>query len=350
MIQCPKCGAMNPDGFRNCKECYYPFGLENAVGGAPPAGGTPPVQGNIQNGPPPSGMPPPQPYAPGDVHAHQAYAPGDVHGHQAYPPGGAPPGIDPVSGKPMQVLAVRPIRKVHPGIWVALGVLAVLIIFAIAWFLTHRGGGGDPYLQKVFNNMENVQGWEADVRVDSSGFGSGELTFYLGDSWEGSLTFQSPDRFSMVAHALGSEGSYGLRIIDGNLYEWDYYTGVWKNMGPATEEQMGTNPVWLPAFNSNISLTEEAGLQEIDGHVCKVFSFDKEETITEESMFGDYEFTTHYVGSFYVDSTTDLLVSIDFIAEISDYGRTHYRYNFHSHGSQTSVEVPPGAVAPISGG
>ena len=344
MIQCPKCGAMNPDGFRNCKECYYPFGLENALNG------TPPPQGNAPSGPPPGGMPPPQGYAPGDVHPPQGYAPGDVHPPQGYPPGGAPPGIDPVSGKPMQVLSVRPIRKVHPGIWVALAVFLVLVVFAIAWFVAHGSGGTDPYLEKVFGNMEGISGWEADVRVDSSGYGGQELTFYLGESWQGKMVFKSPDRFSLVANSVGSEGSYGLRIIEGTLYEWDYYSGVWKNMGPATEEQMSANPIWDTAFTSNMSLTEEEGLQEVDGYMCKILSFDKEITVSEDSMFGDFDMTTHYVGSFYVDNSTDLLISIDFIVEIPDFGRTHYRYDFSSHGAQTSVEVPPGAVTPVGGG
>jgi hypothetical protein len=346
MIQCPKCGEVNPDGFRNCRQCYYPFGLENALGGEPPPqgsvpAGTPPPQGYAPGSPPP-----PQGYAPGDVYAGRGQAPGDVHPVQGYPPGGAPPGIDPVSGKPMQVLAVRPIRKVHPGIWIGLAAFIVLIVFAIAWFVTHNSSGADPYLEEVFANMEGISGWEADVRVDVSGYGS-EISFYLGESWQGKLVFQTPDRFSLVANSVGSNGSYAMRIIEGNFYEWESYSGVWKNMGPADEYQMSANPLWDPAFTSSISLNEEKELQEVDGHMCRVLSFDKEETVTEDSMFGDYEMKTNYVGSIYVDRSTDLLISMDYIMEIEDFGRSHIRYDFHSHGSQTAVEVPPGAMAPV---
>ncbi len=348
MIQCPKCGEMNPDGFRNCRQCYHPFGLEGALGGTPPPqgyapGGTPPPQGSS-----PPGTPPPQGYAPGDVYAGREQVPGDVQPAQGYPPGGPPPGIDPVTGKPMQVLAVRPIRKVHPGIWIALAALVVLVIFAIAWFVTHSSSGTDPYLEEVLANMEGISGWEADVRVDSNGYIS-ELSFYLGESWQGKLVFQAPDRFSLAANSLGSNGSYGIRIIEGTLYEWDGYSGVWKNMGPATEEWMAANPLWDPAFASDISLSEDEELQEIDGHICRVLSFDKEKTVSEESMFGDYETTTHYMGSIYVDNSTDLVVAMDFITEMSELGRSHYRYDFHSHGSQTSVEIPPGAITPVGG-
>jgi hypothetical protein len=250
----------------------------------------------------------------------------------------------------MKVLAVRPIRKVHPGVWVALAALGVLVIFVIAWFVTHGSGSADPYLEEVFTNMEGISGWEADVRADSSGFVSRPLSFYLGESWEGKMVFQTPDRFSLVANSVGIQGSYGLRVIEGTLYEWDGYSGVWKNMGCATEEWLAANPLWDPAFARDISLTEEEGLQDIDGHMCKVLSFDKEITVSQESFMGDYEITRHYVGSFYVEQTTDLIVAIDFTEEEEGMGRTHYRYDFHSHGSQTSVEVPPGAVTPLGGG
>ena len=145
MIQCPKCGEMNPDGSRNCRQCYHPFGLEQALGGTPPPQGTVP-SGSPSPGYAAGGMPPAQGYAPGDVHAGRGQPPGGVHQTQGRPPGGAPPGIDPVSGKPMQVLAVRPIRKVHPGVWIGLAVLLVAVIFAIAWFLTHNSSA-DPYLE-----------------------------------------------------------------------------------------------------------------------------------------------------------------------------------------------------------
>jgi len=312
MIQCPKCGAMNPDGFRNCKECYHPFGLELALREVGPPLGPPPT---------------PQ-----------------------YAPGGPPMHSEPVAGKSMQVLSVRPVRKAHTAVWIALAVLIVVTVFAVAWFLTHRSGGSGSYLQGVFDNMDGLAGWEADVRVDSSDYPADMLSLYLGNSWKGALVFQAPDRFSIVADSLQTRDSYGLRIIEGTLYEWDSYSRAWRNMGPATEEQQVANPIWDPAFTDELSLSEEDEMQDVDGRMCKVLSFDRDVTFTEESMLGEYEMVYHYQGSIYVDNATDLLVSIDYIVEIPGMGRSHYRYDFHSLGTQTSVEVPPGVLAPASGG
>ncbi|RJP34747.1 MAG: zinc ribbon domain-containing protein [Actinobacteria bacterium] len=312
MIQCPKCGAMNPEGFRNCKECYHPFGMEGVLNGT---------------GPPVQPPPPPQ-----------------------YTPGGRPPMIgDPISGKPAQVLAVRPIRKVPAAVWIMLAVLLVAVIFSLAWFLTHSSGSSS-YLEGVFDNMERLTGWEADIRVDSSDYPVDVLSFYLGNSWEGALEFQGPDRFSLTANSLQSRESYGLRIIEGTLYELDSYSGVWRNLGPASEEQLGANPIWDTTFTGKLPISEGEGLQEVNGHMCKVLSFDKDVKMVEESMLGDYEIVYHYQGELYVDNSTDLLVAIDYIIEIPDMGRSHYRFDFHSLGSQTSIDVPPGALAPASGG
>jgi ribosomal protein L40E len=142
MIQCPKCGAMNPDGFRNCKECYHPFGLERALNEMGTPAQPPPPRQNIA---------------------------------------GIPSVIkDPVSGKPAQVLAVRPICKIPTAFWVVLAVLFVTVIFAVAWFLTHTGSGSGSYLEGVFENMERLNGWEADIRVDSSEYPVDAISFYLG--------------------------------------------------------------------------------------------------------------------------------------------------------------------------
>ncbi|MBN2025602.1 MAG: hypothetical protein JW854_02400 [Actinobacteria bacterium] len=312
MIQCPKCGAMNPDDLRNCKECYHPFGLERALGEMRPATQPPPPGHNIA---------------------------------------GVPPVVkDPVSGRPAQVLAVRPIRKVPVAVWAMLAVLLVAVIFAVAWFITHSSSGSGSYLKSVFSNMEGLAGWEADIRVDSSEYPVDAFYFYLGNSWKGTLVFQTPDRFALSASSLQSSDSYGMRIIEGTIYEWDSYSGVWRNMGPASEYQMGTNPIWDTAFIEELPVSEEEELREVEGIMCKVLAFDDTVKISEESLFSDYEITYHYQGEIFVDSVTDLLVAIDYIIEVPDLGRSHYRYVFHSLGSQTSVEVPPGACAPSLGG
>lgn len=312
MIQCPKCGAMNPDGFRNCKECYYPFGLENA----------------FNHMVPPEQPPPPQ--------------------HLA---AGMPPMMkDPVSGRPAQVLAVRPIRKVPVAVWVLLAVLLVAAIFAIAWLMTHTGSGSGSYLASVFENMEGLSGWEADVRVDSSEYAVDAFYFYLGNSWKGELVFQAPNRFSLSANSLQSTDSYVMRVIEGTIYEWDSYSGAWRNLGPASADQMGMNPIWDTAFIKELSVDEEDQLRDIEGRMCKVLSFDENVKISEDAMFGGYEIVYHYMGEIFVDNSTDLLVAIDYIIEVPDIGRSHYRYDFHSLGSQTSVDVPPGAITPAGGG
>jgi len=303
---------MNPDGFRNCKECYHPFGLEQALS-------------EIHQSAPP---PPP--------------------GHSV---AGMPPVMkDPVSGRPAQVIAVRPIRKVPVAVWVMLAVLLVAVIFLVAWFITHNSSGSASYLESVFDNMEGLPGWEANVRVDSSEYPVDVFYFYLGNSWKGTLVFQAPDRFALSANSLQSTDSYGMRVIEGTIYEWDSYSGAWRNLGPASSDQMGMNPIWDTAFIEELPVSEGEELREVEGHVCKVLSFDDNVKFSEDSLFADYEIAYHYQGEIFVDSVTDLLVAIDYIIEVPDLGRSHYRYDFHSLGSQTSVEVPPGAIAPVGGG
>ncbi len=313
MIQCPKCGAMNPDGFRNCRECYHPFGMEKVLGDTGP----------------PLAPPPPRQNAPGVQAA--------VH--------------DPLSGRPAQVLAIRPIRKIPLALWIALAVLLVVVIFAAAWLITRGSGSGSgSYLEGVFENMEGLAGWEADIRVDSSEYPVDALYFYLGNSWSGTLVFQGPDRFSLSAKSLQGGDSYGLRVIEGTIYEWDSYSRSWRNLGTACAEYMDMNPVWDTTFIEELSVSEGEVLREVDGKMCKVLSFDENLEAGEDSMFGGYEIVYHYQGEMFVDNATDLLVAVDYVIEIPNLGRSHYRYDFHSLGSQTSVEVPPGAIAPVGGG
>jgi len=230
-----------------------------------------------------------------------------------------------------------------------LAVLLVAAIFAIAFFLTRTSSGSGSYLESVFNNMEGLAGWEADIRVDSSEYPVDAFCFYLGNSWKGTLVFQAPDRFALSANSLQSTGSYGMRVIEGTIYEWDSYSGAWWNLGPASADQIGMNPIWDTAFIEELPVTEGEELREVEGYMCKVLSFDDNVKISEES-FGGYEIVYHYQGEIFVDNSTDLLVAIDYIIEVPDLGRSHYRYDFHSLGSQTSVEVPPGAIAPVGGG
>jgi len=311
MIQCPKCGAMNPDGFRNCRECYHPFGLEKALREMEQPSQPPPLRQQT--------------------------------------PGVQPLLKDPVSGKTAQVLAVRPLRKIPAALWIALAVLLVVVIFSVAWFLTRSSGSGS-YLEGVFDNMEALQGWEADVRVDSSEFPIDMISFYLGNSWSGTLVFQGPDRFSLAANSLQSGDSYGMRVIADTIYEWDSYSKVWRNLGPADDYLMGMNPIWDTESLEKIPMSEEELLQDVGGYMCKVLSFDDDVSMTEESVMGDYEVVYHYEGKIYVDSATNLLVAIDYITEIPELGRSHYRYDFHSLGAATSVEVPPGAIEPLCDG
>jgi hypothetical protein len=243
-------------------------------------------------------------------------------------------------------LRVRPLerrRKVHPAVWVGIGISLVVIIFAVAWFVTTSSKKSNPYLREVFENMEALKGWESDVRVDTSGFGMDSMSYSLFGSWEGQMVYQAPDRFSLSARSLDGQYSYEIRVISDTIYENDSYTNYWTNLGPATEEHKQTNPIWDYTLVDELSPQEEEGLEEINGHMCKVYAFDEDITVEEEGAFDEtYEMVYRVAGKFYVDDSRDLLVSLDYIVDFEDFGRSHYRYDFYSFDEYTSVEVPPG--------
>lgn len=312
MMKCPQCGASNPDESRNCRECYHPFGLERALRETMPSGD----------------MPPPQPHVP------------------RVPMGPA----GPYPERPMQALPVKPLRKTPLGAWIALAVLIIGTVFAAAWYFSRSSGGSYHYLKTVFNNMESLRGWKADARVDSSGFTLSQLSFELGDTWQGELVYEAPGRFSLSARSSGENQPYALRIIDDRFYELESLTGHWKDLGSASHEQKSMNPLWDDTLLKELSLKEEEGLEEVDYHTCKVFSFDQEVTVKEESLFTEDEETTYrYAGKFYIETGSDLLISMDYVVELSGMGRSHYVYDFNSLGDPTTVDLPPN-IESSSGG
>ena len=90
-MNCPKCSAMVPEGYKFCVNCGAPMGSTQPV----------PPQGAQAAAPTPPGYPPPQGYPQGDP--SQAYPPSYPQGYpppqgypqgdpsQAYPPGYPPP-------------------------------------------------------------------------------------------------------------------------------------------------------------------------------------------------------------------------------------------------------------------
>ena len=348
MINCPKCGAMNPEGARNCRECYHPFGLERAIqetGQAPPPpppqgypGGPEPEQGGPQ-GPPQQQYVQQPPYGPG-----APQGPPQQQYFQQPPPGpGGPQGPLPPDA---QVLRVRPLesrRKVHPAVWVGIGIPVVVIIFAIAWFITGATKGSNSYLREVFENMESLQGWEASGRADVSDFADDPISLTLYDSWEGELVYQAPDSFSISAHTLDGQGSYSMRVIGDTLYEYDGYSNRWSDLGPISEDYRMVNPLWDNTLIDELTIEEEQGLEDVEGIMCKAYSFDEEVVIAEETFMGQtFEIAYHFKGKFLIDQGRDLLVSLDYTVMLEDYGRAHYQYDFFAFDEPTLVEVPPG--------
>lgn len=330
MQKCPKCGTLNPEGARNCRECYHPFGLERVLqetGQAPAA----PLPQGYAGGPP---------HGPGEF--HQGPLPQQYP--QQPPPGpGGPQGALPPDAR---VLSIRPLeskRKVHPAVWVGIAVAVVVIVFVAAWFITNTSSGPNPYIREVFDNMGGLRGWEADVRVDSSDFGMNPLSYSLYGSWEGKLVYQPPDRFSLSARSLDGQYAFEMRVINDTLYEKDSYSSHWSNLGPAAEEDKSVNPLWDSTLVDELSPQEEEGLEEIDGRMCKAYSFDEDITVAEETAFGQtMEITYHLAGTFYIDSGRDLLVSLDYIVEMESFGRSHYQYSFYAFDEPTLVDIPPG--------
>ena len=348
MINCPKCGTANPDGARNCRECYHPFGLDKVIqetGQAPPA---PPPQG-YQGGPAPGQGgpqgPPQQQYVQQPTYGPGApQMPPPQQYYQQPPPGpGGPQGPLPPDA---QVLRVRPLeskRKVHPAVWVGIGISLVVIIFAIAWFITSATKGSNSYLREVYENMESLQGWEASVRVDNSDFAADPISYNLYGSWEGELVYQGPDRFSLSARTLDGQYTYSMRAIEGTLYEYDSYSNRWSDLGPVSEEDRMANPIWDYTLLDELTIEEEQGLENVDGIMCKAYSFDEEIVIEEDTFMGQtFEISYHFQGKFLVDESRDLLISQDYTVIFEDFGRSHYQYNFYAFDQPTVVEVPPG--------
>lgn len=321
MITCPKCGAENPDGFRNCRECYHPFGMEGVL--QPP----PPVSGPAMPGA--YGAPPPQPgYAP--------YVTPQDHG--AVAPLAGPP---PTGG--VRILSAKPVRRIRPAVWAVAAVVLVAVIFAVAWLATRKGGGAASELKEAFAAMDGLRGWKAEVRVDcDTPSGLDMFTLELGGMWSGVLTYEGPGRFELTANSDAYDYSKSLRIIDGNYYEWESYTRKWKDLGQAGEEQMALNPVWNALFTEELTLKKEGATEEMDGAVCKVYSFDQDVDQTIETTLGEYALALHYTGKIYVDSTRGLLVRMDYTVDLEGASRSHYQYSFNSLDEATSVDMPPG--------
>lgn len=348
MVDCPKCGAMNPEGARNCRECYHPFGLEKVIQETGQAPAAPPPQvhpGSPAPGPGGPQQPPPQHYVqqpPPGTAGPQGPPPQQYY--QQPPPGpGGPEGPLPPNA---QVLRVRPLeskRKVHPAVWVGIGISVVVIIFAVAWFITSASKGSNPYLREVFENMESLQGWEASVRVDNSDFAADPVSYNLYGSWEGELVYQAPDRFSMSARSLDGQYTYSMRIIDDTFYEYDNFSSHWSDLGPVSEEDKMANPLWDYTLLDELTIEEEQGLEEVEGIMCKAYSFDEEVVIEEETFMGQaFEIAYHFQGKFLIDQSRDLLISLDYIVIFEGYGRSHYQYSFYAFDEPTLVEVPPG--------
>ncbi|MFW6113971.1 MAG: hypothetical protein ACOC78_03505 [Actinomycetota bacterium] len=232
-------------------------------------------------------------------------------------------------------------RRIHPAVWICLAVLVIAAIFAITWYIT-SGSGGSPYIEDVFENMEGLSGWEADVRVDSNDLLVDQLSYMLLESWKGELFYEAPDRFSLDAVSLDGEAKYSMRIIEDQLYEWNSFDSHWADLGPTPQEKKNANPLWDTTLVEDFAVEEVESLEEIEGVMCKPYSFDQEITVEEESLMGTYEIPYHYQGHFYIDNSRDLLISLDYIVDLEGMGRSHYQYFFHSLDQPTTVEIPPG--------
>lgn len=309
-ITCPECGALCPDGSRNCRECYHPFGLDAALANQEAyAGGVPCAAA---------------PTYPPTARAHQ-------------PPAGVfrPP-------QPEK-------RKALLALGATTAALAVLLIFLAAWFLTQSGGGPSRKFRNACDHMLELQGWKAEVRVDSEDFPMDEPSFYLGQSWLGELVYQGPDRSSLLARSLVNELSFETRIIEDTLYEWDSMTRVWRNLGEAEASQKGMNPIWNDIFTRKLSMSDE-GTETVNDRPCAVLGFDQDLELKEGFFGEEYEVAYHYSGKIFVDELNELVIAMDYVVEIPGMGQSHYRYDFGSFDFSTTVEVPPGAVAPTGGG
>ncbi|MDY6796114.1 MAG: hypothetical protein SWK76_12695 [Actinomycetota bacterium] len=244
----------------------------------------------------------------------------------------------------MRVIRMRPLkekRKIHPAVWICLAVVVVAAIFGVTWYIT-SSSGGSVFIKEVFGNMESLSGWEADVRVDSTDFAVDPLSYMLLGSWEGEMVYEAPGSFSLDAVSLDGKYKYSMRVIDDQLYEWNSFDNHWSDLGPVSTEQKSVNPLWDTTLVDRFAVEEGEGLEEVEGTMCKAYSFDQEITIEEETMMGTYEIPYHYQGTFFIDNTRDLLISLDYIAESEGLGRSHYQYLFRSLDQPTTVDIPPG--------
>jgi hypothetical protein len=132
-------------------------------------------------------------------------------------------------------------------------------------------------------------------------------------------------------------------VIEDTLYEYDNYSSHWSNLGPVTEEDKMANPLWDYTLLDELAIVEEQGLEEVEGIMCKAYTFDEEVTIDEDSFMGQtFEIAYHFQGKLLIDQSRDLLISQDFTVTLEDFGRSHYQYSFFAFDEPTLVEVPPG--------
>jgi hypothetical protein len=233
-------------------------------------------------------------------------------------------------------------RGKGPKILLAAGVgtLVVVVSFLLAWMLISSSDQTSSYVREALQHMNEITGWEGEVKVDNSGIGVDPMTLSLFGNWRGDLAFQSPDRFSLDAVTVDGSTSYSLRIISGKAYEWNSIERYWTDLGPAPPSYLTVNPPWNPAFNERLSFHEEEGLEEVEGVLCKAYTFDQEVTMREETLLGETDVPYRYKGTVYVDQSTRLVRRIDYVVELEGFGRTHYQYAFRSLDQPVKVEEP----------
>jgi hypothetical protein len=212
-MQCPQCGAENPDGSGFCSLCHHRFGAPPAPPGVPaaPPETAPAQPASVAPGPPP-GVPQLPATALGPPPgAHQVVSPSEPgYGgafHQPPPPG-----------------QLKPAKTINPFLMWAIRVVVIVVCFALGWFAM------DAFLNRTrtFSNANAKISFSYPGKwktVDTSGMTVG--TFGSGSpfTWEVILADGTSEATSN--HMIYVASAFSLQ-------EWDKFKANIQNNAAAT--------------------------------------------------------------------------------------------------------------------
>jgi hypothetical protein len=274
--------------------------------------------------------------------AEERLAPGEV-GPPRADAHKAPPPLKPVGDSARYVRLANSLRGKGKIFWAAFIGTVLIINMVIFWTVTRhldfgmfgsQSGTPNPEIQAVIDNMNALDGWVADLHIESN-YRPSEYVGY--GVWNGQLVYEAPDRF--YYSAASEEQDVEIIIIGAEYYKWEDFVRSWSGSRAAGTTVKFLNPMWNGDIYAKVS-AEKDGSEEVGGVECQIYSFDQEVKrgfLSEDFLLRD----CRYVGKFYVDPERNLFLAIDLtVKDIDGPSSCSYRYNFHALGEKVKVNTP----------